>query len=204
MSEPDSKLASSFPSTSSRLLEASRAGDSEAWRQLTTIYGELVYQWLRRVGVRADDAPDVMQEAFLAVYRGLPTFDAGRGPFRNWLFIVVRNAVFSYWRRTSDQPRGEGGTTAWERQLALIDPHAAEEPSVTSFDVILRSTLQLVRNRFQEKTWKAACRVLLDGQSPAVVAVEQGMTVAAVYTAKCRVLATLREQLSELGEFPPG
>jgi RNA polymerase sigma-70 factor (ECF subfamily) len=48
------------------------------------------------------------------------------------------------------------------------------------------------------QTWKAFWRVTVDGQRPADVADELGMTVGAVYTAKSKVLAHLRRELQGL------
>lgn len=191
----------SLPSTSSRILQAALAADGEAWRELTEIYGPVVYQWLRRKGVHPNDAADVMQEIFLAVHRGLPSYDPEQGPFRNWLFIVARNATISWWRRVDRQPQGDGGTTAYERQLTLPDLIQIEDPSDWTLRDVLRAALEALQSQFEQHTWLAACRVILEGQSPALVAEQLGMSVGAVYTAKSRLLSALRQRLEGLEQF---
>jgi RNA polymerase sigma-70 factor (ECF subfamily) len=52
-----------------------------------------------------------------------------------------------------------------------------------------------VRPRFQPATWQAFWRTAVDGASGKDVAAELGLTVAAVYLAKGRVMAALREQI---------
>src|SRR5262245_39281123 len=43
------------------------------------------------------DADDVLQEAFLRAYRGLPNFD-GRAEFGTWLYRIVINAALNHLR----------------------------------------------------------------------------------------------------------
>ena len=66
------------------------------------------------------------------------------------------------------------------------------------FDAELRrSTFQRasenVRQEQSLKTWQAFWSTAIDGNAPAVVAQELGMSIGAVRVAKCRVLARLKE-----------
>jgi RNA polymerase sigma-70 factor (ECF subfamily) len=58
----------------------------------------------------------------------------------------------------------------------------------------------MIRAEFEARTWEAFWRVSVDGQSPSDVASDLGMSVAAIYKAKSRVLARFREVLRELPE----
>jgi RNA polymerase sigma-70 factor (ECF subfamily) len=55
-----------------------------------------------------------------------------------------------------------------------------------------------VRHRFQDATWQAFWQTAVEGRSGQAVAQELGMTVAAVYLAKSRVMARLREQIQQV------
>jgi RNA polymerase sigma-70 factor (ECF subfamily) len=57
-----------------------------------------------------------------------------------------------------------------------------------------------VRAGFENRTWEAFRRVVIDRQSSAQVAMEMGMSVVAVYQAKSRVLRRLRQELDGLLE----
>jgi RNA polymerase sigma-70 factor (ECF subfamily) len=57
-----------------------------------------------------------------------------------------------------------------------------------------------VRGRFRPVTWQAFWRTAVDGASGKAVALELGLTVAAVYLAKGRVMAALREQVRSIDE----
>lgn len=198
---PDPMLPSdrsdAFPTTSIGLLQDSIQGSSDSWKKMTALYGPVVYGWIRRMGVRADDAPDLLQEVFLAVYRGLRTYDQARGPFRRWLYALTRNAKVDFQRKRRHRQLSDGGTSAWERHAAIpdlveLDANASDVPSV-----LVCQALEMLRSRFQEKTWLAAWRILVDGLDPALVATELGMSLPAVYTAKSRVLSYLRNELRD-------
>ncbi len=63
---------------------------------------------------------------------------------------------------------------------------------------ILPQALQLVRAEFENRTWEAFWRAAIEGQLPADIAADLGMSVQAVYKAKSRVLRRLRGELGEL------
>jgi RNA polymerase sigma-70 factor (ECF subfamily) len=50
---------------------------------------------------------------------------------------------------------------------------------------------------FEARTWQAFRRVVIDGQRPADVAADLGLTRNAVYLARSRILRRLREVLGE-------
>ena len=55
-------------------------------------------RWLTR---NADDAEDVVQEAYLRAFRSLETFQGEDG--RAWLLAVVRNTCFTWLKRKGEQ-----------------------------------------------------------------------------------------------------
>jgi len=67
-----------------------RAGDEAAFLSLVDRYAPAM-QRIARAYVRDDaSAEDVVQEAWLGVLRGLPTFE-GRSSLRGWIFTIVVN-----------------------------------------------------------------------------------------------------------------
>jgi RNA polymerase sigma-70 factor (ECF subfamily) len=63
-----------------------------------------------------------------------------------------------------------------------------------------RQVLETIRAEFEVRTWDAFWRVSVGGQSPASVAADLGISVAAVYKAKSRILGRFRQALAELPE----
>jgi RNA polymerase sigma-70 factor (ECF subfamily) len=64
--------------------------------------------------------------------------------------------------------------------------------------------LALAEPHFDPKTWKAFCRVALDGRKADMVAQELGISKNAVIVAKCRVLNRLRQEAEGLVESSSG
>jgi RNA polymerase sigma-70 factor (ECF subfamily) len=63
---------------------------------------------------------------------------------------------------------------------------------------VTRRLLELIEPEFSATTWQAFRRVVLEGAKAAEVAAELGITANAVWIAKSRVLARLREELRGL------
>jgi len=136
----------------------------------------------------------------------LPEFRRDRpdDSFGGWLATITRNKIREHYRRQRGKAEARGGSTA-QRQLADIPQ--PPEPSEASVRVdaqtavcLSRRVLEMIQAEFEVRTWDAFWRVSVDGQSPADVATDLGMSVAAVYKAKSRVLGRLREVLQELPE----
>ena len=72
------------------LIDALRAGDEAAFRELVTRHhGALVRVAMRYVSTRAV-AEEVAQETWLAVIRNLPRFE-GRSSLKTWIFTILAN-----------------------------------------------------------------------------------------------------------------
>jgi RNA polymerase sigma-70 factor, ECF subfamily len=187
-------------STASNLLGQVKANDGPAWQRLAALYAPLVYSWARRAGLQAEDAADVVQEVFRAVLTHVADYESGARPgaFRAWLWTITRNKLKDHWRRRQRQPHAVGGSDAQERllQLPVAEDFLEEEP-VGSSGSVLQRALELIRARFEERTWQAFWRVTVEGQAPAEVAAALGKSVNAVYVARSRVLAHLRQELGE-------
>ena len=86
-----------------------------------------------------------------------------------------------------DEARGQEAADAQARSAS--DGSAAENAGV------VHRAAELVRAEFEDRTWQAFWRIVIDGHSPAHVAEDLGMSLHAVYKAKSRVLVRLRQEL---------
>jgi RNA polymerase sigma-70 factor (ECF subfamily) len=177
------------------LLERARQRDPDAWDRLVGLYRPLVLFWCRRAGLDAPDAEDVAQEVFAGAAKGLATFhrDQPGDTFRGWLRGITRNQVVLWRRRNLDQPRARGGSSGWEQLQAVPDPlgdlDAQEQMEISQ---LYQRALEHLRGSFEERTWQAFCRTVVDGRSPASLTEELGMTGPAIRQAKSRVLRRLK------------
>jgi RNA polymerase sigma-70 factor (ECF subfamily) len=180
----------------SLLVRIRDASDREAWRQFVEVYAPLVYRFARGRGLQDADAADLTQEVLQAVSAASKrlVYDPTRGTFRAWLYTVARNKLRNFLlarqRRRDDadpalleeQPAREE-MEQWEREYErrLFD-WAAEQ----------------VRGQFRDTTWQAFWTIAVEDRPPAEAAAELGISVGAVYIAKSRVLARLREEIQRL------
>jgi RNA polymerase sigma-70 factor (TIGR02960 family) len=90
--------------TATAKLERARAGDEEAFRELTEPHRrELQVHCYRMLG-SVQDAEDVVQETLLAAWRGLEAFE-GRSSVRAWLYRIATNRCLNALRARSRRPR---------------------------------------------------------------------------------------------------
>ncbi len=187
--------------TRASLLLRARQGEESAWRRLVDLYQPLIRAWLLRQQVRPQEADDLTQDVLAVLVRQLPRFEhAGRpGAFRAWLRTVTVNRARLFWRAASGRADG-GGLVVLERIEELADPDSSlsrlwdEEHDV----YVLRRLLGLMEQEFEPATLRAFRRLTFDGATGQQVADELGMSVAAVYGAKSRVLQRLRQEAQEL------
>jgi RNA polymerase sigma-70 factor (TIGR02960 family) len=87
-------------------LERARAGDDQAFGELTGPYlAELRLHCYRILG-SVQDAEDVLQETLLAAWRGLGQYE-GRAALRTWLYRIATNRCLNALRANSRRPRPE-------------------------------------------------------------------------------------------------
>ena len=192
-------------SISSTLLVRLQNRDREAWEQLTTLYGPLVYHWCRRASLAPESAADVLQDVFRSVTTGLDRFrhDRPGDTFRGWLAVITRNKIRDHLRREVTQPLVRGGSDFRNELENLPDPNddaSLDGCSAASTEIrgVLHRAVDLIRNEFEENTWQAFWMTTVDERIPADVAADLQVTVNAVYKAKSRVLRRLRDELDGL------
>jgi len=88
------------------LITRARAGDGEAFRELTEPYRrELQVHCYRMLG-SLQDAEDVVQDTLLAAWQGLGGFE-GRASIRSWLYRIATNRCLNALRSASRRPAKE-------------------------------------------------------------------------------------------------
>jgi RNA polymerase sigma-70 factor (ECF subfamily) len=189
------------PSTSLSLLEHAPRREPQAWARLVDLYRPLVLFWCRQGGLHGPDTEDVCQEVFAAAAGGLGQFhrDQPGDTFRGWLRGITRNQLLMFYRRDRNQPHGEGGSSSWEQLQEVADPLAdPDEHEQNEVSQVYQRALAMLRGDFEERTWQAFCRTVLDGRSPSSLTAELGMTAVAIRQAKACVLRRLKEEVGEL------
>lgn len=180
------------------LLERIRTpGDEDAWSRFVELATPLLYAWAHRVGLRRDDAADLVQEVFLLLAVKLPEFryDPARS-FRGWL----RQVTLNKWHERRRRREPAAAADIDEESDRLAGPEGEAFWEVEYREYLVARAMEIMRGEFEPNTWRACWEHVVSGRSAADVAAELGLTPGAVYVAKCRVLKRLREELGDLME----
>jgi RNA polymerase sigma factor (sigma-70 family) len=191
------------PTRPSLLIRLKAPRDERAWVEFVEIYEPLIARLARRQGLQEADAADLTQDVLRTVAGAIEQWDPdpARGSFRAWLFRITRNLIVNLMtaRRRRTASYGTGDTN----MVALLEAQPAPEGDDSAlFDAEYRRRVftwaaERIRGSFHETTWQAFWRTGVEGQDVASVAALLGMTPGAVYVARSRVMARLRQEIEQ-------
>lgn len=190
------------PLTRASLLVQLRDGDNtDAWHEFVTLYGPVVYGFARKRGLQDADAADLMQDVLRSVSTaiGRLEYDRKQGTFRGWLFTITRNKVFNFLSARRIRPQA-AGDTATNR---VLETHAEAVDGADEWELeyqrrLAAIAMEKVQIEFQESTWQAFWQTAVEGQAVADVATQLSLSPGAIYVAKSRVLARLKQEVDQL------
>ncbi len=169
------------------LIERIRRGDAAAFQELVESYATLAGCVARALVPDRAPAEDAVQEAWVDVWRGLPTFDARR-PFRPWLLALVANRCRKAVRRKELQTMDLAAADA--DTLAAADDLADEAVRREANAELRRVLLTLPREQQQV----LALRFFADLEL-AEIGLVMGIPLGTVKSRLHRALAAVRERL---------
>jgi RNA polymerase sigma-70 factor (ECF subfamily) len=196
-------LAAVPPTRASLLVRLKAPRDERAWGEFVEIYEPLIQRLARAKGVQEADADDLAQEVFRAVAAAIEKWDPdpARGSFRGWLSRIARNLIVNLLAARGRQSAnyGTGGT----EMVEFLEAQPTSEADSALFDLEYRRRVfafaaRRARVHFQETTWQAFWRTGVEGREVATVAAELGLSPGALYVARNRVMARLRQEIDRI------
>jgi RNA polymerase sigma-70 factor (ECF subfamily) len=186
------------PTSLSLLQRVQAQPGPDSWSRLVELYRPLIHAWVSRYRVQASDADDLTQEVLAILVRELPHFEhrGQPGSFRAWLRTIAANRMRAFWRAGRCRPAATGDSDFAEMIAQIEDP---ESPLSRVWDRqhdehVLSRLLELMEQEFEASTVQAFRRTAIEAARAEEVAAELGMSLAAVYTARSRVLRRLRQE----------
>lgn len=190
------------PLTRASLLVQIRDGSNQAaWQEFVGLYGPVIYGFARKRGLQDADAADLMQDVLRSISSAIGRLDYDRkqGTFRGWLFTITRNKVFNFLSARRLRPQGSGDTTT----NRLLDSHPDGGDGADAWEVeyqrrVAALAMDRIKAEFQENTWRAFWLTAVEGVAAADAGKQLGMSSGAIYVAKSRVLARLKDEVELL------
>jgi RNA polymerase sigma-70 factor (ECF subfamily) len=193
----------SAPITRPSLLVRLRdVNDADAWREFVRLYTPLVFNHCMRHGLQEADAADVAQEVMRVAAGAMPDFqyDSQRGKFRGWLLQTTRHRLHKFFAKQQRAPQAASDTVLGR---FLDQEPAADEQARWEEDYRQRLfdwAAEKARPEFQSATWDAFRLTAIESVSVKEVAEKLGISIGAVYIARSRVLARLRELIETVAD----
>jgi RNA polymerase sigma-70 factor (ECF subfamily) len=103
------------------LMLLARDGNADAFDVIYDRHCAVAYSLAYRVCGSRDSAEDVVQEAFLSLWRGRDRYDAARGELRSWLLRIVHNSAIDRLRRSGVHERRRASSEGIEERLEADD-----------------------------------------------------------------------------------
>jgi RNA polymerase sigma-70 factor (TIGR02960 family) len=133
-------------------LARARAGDEDAFRELTEPHRRELQVHCYRILGSLQDAEDQVQEALLAAWRGLDAFE-GRASVRAWLYRIATNRCLKTLRARSRRPQELPAMTEVPEPTRRTEPVWLEPyPDVLLEDLPDRSPEPAARYEAREST----------------------------------------------------
>lgn len=123
-----------------RLLAAATAGDLDARRTLFERHREIAFRVALKITARAEDAMDVVQDAFIRAFERLDTFQQGAN-FKTWLLRIVNNRAIDVLRARKVRlavPLDAGDDEERRLELASDDPEDRPERAMEAAELAAR------------------------------------------------------------------
>lgn len=102
------------------LIRAAQAGDERAFEDLVRLHDQGVLRLALNLLRSAEDANDIYQEAFLRVYRNLPSFRFDCS-FQTWLYRIVTNLCLDALRKRKVRKEESGSVETQDGVLDRMD-----------------------------------------------------------------------------------
>jgi RNA polymerase sigma-70 factor (ECF subfamily) len=175
-------LAPTNPSDE-ELVARATAGDLESFNQLVRRWERPIFALAYRTLGREEDARDVVQDAFLRAYRGLPRFK-GEAKFSSWLYRITLNLCRDWIRR--------------ERRAPIVPTPAGADPNAFADEQVSPSVSveELVGRRQMSDAVARALAELPEDQRTAILMKEyHGLTFQEIADTLQCPLSTVKTRL---------
>lgn len=113
------------------LVRDAQKGDKGAFNRLVSKYHSKMINLAGHLIRSEDDAPDVVQEAFIKAFRYLPNF-RGDSLFSTWLYRIVTNCAHNWRKAQSIRVTQDLDSKEADSYGLISDPETPEQQAISS------------------------------------------------------------------------
>lgn len=189
------------PTDDDQLLQAARAGDTQALTQLLEQHQAQVYRFGMKMCRNPEDAEDVLQETLLAMARGIRDF-RGASSVSTWLYTIARSHCIKKKRRSKFAPEPDRSleTEATHEAARLMDPGKPADEALVSKQV--EQALEQAIGALDPMYREVLVLRDMEGLTAPEVAEVLGISVQAVKSRLHRARLSVRAQVAPLLGVP--
>jgi RNA polymerase sigma-70 factor, ECF subfamily len=170
-----------------QIIERVLAGDTEAYRLLVERHERSVFGFVHGMVSNLSDVEDLAQEAFIAAFKNLSSFDARRAKFSTWLLTIAHNRCCNHLKRRSPKPSDMND---------VMCGVASPETAATNRETLDRLDEALSNMTIEQRTAFVLAEIQ---QIPlAEIAAIEGIPVGTVKSRISRAKERLRRELKDL------
>ncbi len=170
--------------------------DGAALEVIYTRYGRACYSLSRRIVNDESLARDVVQEVFLALWRGAGRYDPGRGGFSTWLLSLTHH-------KAVDLVRREENLRKRRTTMDVLERRESDAPGVhdQAWSSLRQERVRDALKTLPEPQREALSLAYFGGYTQREIA---GLTGTPLGTVKTRMLAGMRRMRAELAGLNDG
>jgi RNA polymerase sigma-70 factor (ECF subfamily) len=173
-------------------------GDTAAFGELVRRYQERLYHTVYRLVDHADDAHDVVQDAFLNAYQSLDRFK-GDSLFFTWLYRIAVNTAISHKRKQRVLLRIDAGRNG-AASVQPLDDSEFSRPGEAMERAEQEQRVQHALSRLSPEHRAVLILKDMEGQKYEAMAEVLGVPVGTIRSRLHRARAELRELLAHYEE----
>ena len=173
-------------------------GDAQAFALLYDRHSRIAFSLAHRMLGERQAAEDLAQEAFIKIWRGAPSYRAGRGGVRTWILSVVRNQGIDQLRANATRRR------TLEKVEASTPRSQPSEAFAETWKNAQRDQVREALNTLSAEQWKILELAYFSGYTHVEIADLQGLPLGTVKGRMRRSLKRLRDHCEARGMAATG
>jgi RNA polymerase sigma-70 factor (ECF subfamily) len=164
---------------------ARRPVDEDAWEAFYERHREFVQGQVRRILKGPNnELDDIVQEAFVKIFRALPSYDQSRARPKTFMSHVIANLVIDYIRHGA---LARAKTTSLDADVGVLRIRSTQNPE------LLGAAAEQIVKKLADKALVDLMLDLLHGKDVKRICAERNLNEAQVYAARNWLRNTLRE-----------